>query len=207
MGVSPMSLLTRNMAETAMLLMMRLLILATLVVLVMNSPVLAAVEKWADPALPVKENISIWLDATRQPAAWTENQRELASGDVLDVFYDASGNHRDFAQSVRDAQPKIIIADQQAAVRFDGKDDHLRLFQRGATLENATIFLVACVRSNGGGYRGFFAGNKTGTNDYHTGFNIDMGPFPSDGMTGINFFSVEGNGFLGARSLLKSPVP
>ena len=44
------------------------------------------------------------------------------AGDAIDVFYDGSGNHRHFNQPVRDAQPKIVIADQQAAVRFDGKD-------------------------------------------------------------------------------------
>ena len=182
------------MAETAMLLRMRQLIIVTLVVLVLSCRAIAAIEKWSDPALPLKENVAIWLDATRQTAAWTANQRELAGGDSLDVFYDASGNHRDFSQPVRDAQPKIVIADQQqaAAVRFDGKDDHLRLFRQNATLENVTAFLVACVRSNGGEYRAFLAGNKTGTNDYHTGFNVDMGPFPTDGMTGVGFFQRRG---------------
>jgi glucose/arabinose dehydrogenase len=187
--------------------MMRPPIVATLVLLMLSAHVFGAVEKWSDPAMPVKDGVAIWLDATRQTLAWSENKRELVTGDVLDVFYDASGNRRDFAQSVRDAQPKIVIADQHAAVRFDGTDDHLRLFQRGATFENATVFLVACARSNGGQYRGFLAGNKTGTNDYHTGFNIDMGPFPSDGMTGISFFNIEGNGFLGARNLLKTHAP
>jgi len=34
-----------------------------------------------------------------------------------------------------------------------------------------------------------------------------MGPFPSDGVAGVSFFNVEGDGFVGARNLLKSPAP
>src|SRR5687768_15708727 len=180
---------------------------AATLLLMINAPLRAAVEKWADPALPVKDGLAIWLDATRQTAAWAENSKEITGGDPVDVFCDASGNGRHFLQPVREAQPKLIVADQQAAVRFDGKDDHLRGYERGATWENFTVFLVASARTNTGEFRAFFAGNRTGANDYHTGFNVDMGPFPSDGMAGVRFFNVEGAGFVGARNLLKSPVP
>src|SRR5687767_2909487 len=186
--------------------MMRHFALAAIILLVTGHTA-AAVEKWADPALPVKDGLSVWLDATRQTAAWAEHQKEIIGGEPLDVFYDASGNRRHFTQPVREAQPKLIVADQQAAVRFDGKDDHLRCFERGATLEDVTVFLVTSVRTNPGEFRAFLAGNRTGANDYDTGFNVDMGPFPSDGMTGIRFFNVEGGGFGGARNLLKSPAP
>src|SRR5215207_8173509 len=123
--------------------MKQLAAFAAVLLLVVNVPLAAAVEKWADPALPVKDGLSIWLDATRQTAAWAANGKEVAGGEPLDVVYDASGNGRHFAQPVRDAQPKLIVAEQQAAVRFDGKDDHLRCFERDATIENATVFLVA----------------------------------------------------------------
>ncbi|MEA2709956.1 MAG: hypothetical protein QOF78_2557 [Phycisphaerales bacterium] len=181
--------------------------IALLLLLLLNVQLSAAVEKWADPALPVKDGVSIWLDATRQTAAWAANQREIAGGDLLDVFYDASGNGRNFSQPMRDAQPKLIVADQQAAVRFDGKDDHLRGFERGAGIDRGTIFIVASARSNAGGFRAFLAGNETGRNDYVTGFTIDMGPFPSDGMKGIGFLNVEGKGFTAARNLLESAAP
>ena len=187
--------------------MRNLLTLAALVVCLTAAHARAAAEKWADPALPVKGGVAIWLDATRQTAAWAEHQKEITGGEPLDVFYDASGNGRHFAQPAREAQPKLIVADQQAAVRFDGKDDHLRCFERGATWANFTVFLVASARTNGGEFRAFLAGNRTGVNDFLSGFNVDMGPFPSDGMTGIGFLNVEGVGFVGARSLLKSPAP
>src|SRR5687767_9154243 len=180
---------------------------AALLVLLLTTAAFGDVEKWADPAHPVKDGLTLWLDATRQPAAWAEHKREIEVGEAIDVFYDASGNGRHFLQPVREAQPKIVVVDQQAAVRLDGKDDHLRFSQRGATWEKFTLFLVASARSNRGEFRGFLAGNLTGSNDYTTGFNVDMGPFPSDGMTGVSFLNVEGKGFVGARNLLKSPVP
>ena len=49
-----------------MLLGMRHITVATFVVLLLTSRAVAGVEKWADPALPVKDNIAVWLDATRQ---------------------------------------------------------------------------------------------------------------------------------------------
>src|SRR5262245_22780991 len=103
--------------------MKHLVALAAVVAVLLNARATGAVEKWSDPSMPVKDGVASWLDATRQSAAWNENQREITTGDTVDVFYDASGNHRDFSQAVREAQPKIVITDQTAAVRFDGKDD------------------------------------------------------------------------------------
>src|SRR6185369_4930309 len=85
-----------------------------------------AIEKWADGSLPTTNGVWLWLDATKQIAAWEAHEKGLASGDALDVFYDSSGNGRDLVQAVRDAQPKFVAASNQAAVRFDGKADHLQ---------------------------------------------------------------------------------
>lgn len=166
------------------------------------------IEPWAHDSLPIKDGLAVWLDATRQPAAWEANGRALAGGELLDVFYDSSGRQRHFAQPLALAQPRFIEGRQRAAVRFDGKDDHLRFSgERDATLKAFTVFLVTSVRTNEGKFRAFLAANTTGKNDYTTGFNIDMGPQPSDGISGITVFNVEGKGHVGVRNLLKSPVP
>ena len=57
------------------------------------------VEPWADQNLPVKDGLITWLDATRQEPAWAAHQKELLPNDPLDVFFDASGNARDFSQA------------------------------------------------------------------------------------------------------------
>jgi putative heme-binding domain-containing protein len=166
------------------------------------------IEPWADASLPVKGGLTVWLDATRQSAAWDANGRALVGGELLDVFYDASGRGRDFSQPLATAQPRFVEGRHRAAVRFDGKDDHLRFSSsRGATLKTFTAFLVTSVRTNEGDYRAFLAAHATGKNDYTSGFNIDLGPKPMNGMAGIAVFNVEGNGHVGVQNLLKAAVP
>src|SRR5437762_13911316 len=66
-------------------------------------------EAWADPSLPVSPGLTVWLDSSRQPAAWEAHGKpQLTGGDAMDVWYDASGNGRHFTQAVRAAQPRFV---------------------------------------------------------------------------------------------------
>ena len=63
----------------------------------------------------------------------------------------------------------------------------------------------ARARSNGGGFRGLISTSKPGTNDYVSGFNLDLGGKASaDAITSLN---AEGAGFSGELNLLPEAVP
>src|SRR6266508_287190 len=160
----------------------------------------AAAEKWADPSLKTTKGLVLWLDASRQVAAWQAHGKPpLASGMLLDVCYDASGNGLNLGQRVHDAQPRYVRAGEHAAVRFDGKDDHLGLSGRSRTVEEFTLFVVAAPRSNAGGFRALVAAHETGKNDYTTGFTVDL---TGDASAALGRINVEGRGFGGAVNLL-----
>src|SRR5262245_48713848 len=62
-----------------------------------------AAEPWADPAMEVRGDLALWLDAARQAQAWEANQRRpLENGARVDAWYDASGEARHFFQPVQD---------------------------------------------------------------------------------------------------------
>src|SRR6478609_685110 len=144
--------------------------IASVVVLLYAALSSAAVEKWADESLPVKDHLALWLDATCQVAAWEAHDKVLVGGAPVDVFFDGSGRQRDLIQPIRDAQPRFVEAKKQAALRFDGKDDHLRASASGAPSPGEfTAFLVACPRTNRGRFRAFLATSQTGRNDFETG--------------------------------------
>jgi putative heme-binding domain-containing protein len=162
-------------------------------------------ESWADPALPVKSDLMVWLDAAAQPSAYTAHWRlDDAGGEVVDVCYDGSGNERDFVQPIKAMQPRLITDGQASAIRFDGEDDHLRWSGRAGELSALTIFVVAAPRANAGYFPGLLAGYETGFNDYTHGFNLDLGPQPSK--DNIPFLNFETKGAGGARNLLRSPL-
>ncbi len=157
-----------------------------------------ALEPWANEKLPVKDGVELWLDAAQQPAA--REARGLGSpAGALDVWFDGSGRGRNVAQRVADAQPRWQRSAGGAFVRFDGKDDWLGVGNLGASLEEATVFVVAAPRANAGFYRGLLAGGETSRNDYQTGLNLDLGGKPTPTFTALN---AEGAGFGGERNLL-----
>ena len=180
------------------------LVLASLASLAVQSAF--AIEKWADDKLPVKDGVWLWLDATKQIAAWESHEKGLNSGDAADVFYDASGNHRDFVQTLHDAQPKFLTQSSHAALRFDGKDDHLQFRGAAASLENLTVFIFMTPRSNTGGFRALLAASEIGKNDYATGFNIDFGPQPAKDTFNVGVINFEGRGFVGVQNFAKGWV-
>jgi hypothetical protein len=61
----------------------------------------------------------------------------------------------------------------------------------GQTVPEATVFIVASVTSNTGGYNAFAAGSVNGGNDYTSGFNIDQGGGTSNE---VNLESAKGSG-------------
>src|SRR5205085_6314961 len=96
---------------------------------------LSAAEPWADPRLPVRDGLELWLDATRaggkQPAAGP-----------LDAWQDGSGNGRHVRQPEKAARPTVVPYAEAAVVRFDGEDDHLRGVKPSAGLKAFTVFVV-----------------------------------------------------------------
>jgi putative heme-binding domain-containing protein len=160
---------------------------------------------WADPTLPVRDGLLVWLDATRLAAAWQAHGKPaLYTGAALDVWYDGSGNGLHFVQPGKDAQPRLIATTDRAVVRFDGKSHWLGATRAGQTLDEFTVLLVAAPRANPGGFRALLAAHETAKNDYLTGFNLDQSFLPGDRFGQLN---VEGRGFVGAVNLLQSAVP
>jgi putative heme-binding domain-containing protein len=158
-----------------------------------------AVERWADPKLPVTAGLELWLDATRASGT------AFAPPDgKLEVWYDASGKGRDVRQPVPATRPTRLPSGGSAVVRFDGLDDHLRAVKPGAELETFTVYLVAAPRLNPGGFRGALAFNAPGGRDYETGLTLDLGPAPGAKFAALN---VEGRGFGTWRNLLTSEMP
>ncbi len=180
-------------------------ILAILSLGALTAAPLTAAEKWADPRLKTTDGLILWLDAGRQPAAWKANDKPpLANGAALDILYDASGNGVHLVQRSRTQQPRFIPAGELAVVRFDGKEQCLNLSGLKRTLTDCTLFIVAVPRSNAGSFRGLFAINETGKNDYLTGFNVDLSGEPSAAFDRLN---VEGRGFGGVANLLTGSRP
>src|SRR5689334_4944986 len=78
-----------------------------------------AVEPWADAKLPVKENLELWLDASREnearkdfnpPAGKKKRNRagtNLGNDSSVDYWHDASGNGRNVHQPVASLRPKF----------------------------------------------------------------------------------------------------
>src|SRR5262245_56008068 len=119
-------------------------------------------EKWTDPALAPPAGLLLWLDAGRQPAAWAAAGTLLPDGAPLDVWFDGSGQRRDFVQWHRPAQPRLVRAGPLAVVRFDGQDDCLLRTERDLAPAELTAFVVAVPRANPGFFRALAAGAQAG---------------------------------------------
>lgn len=158
-----------------------------------------AVEKWADPKLTVSAGLELWLDASR-----AGGDKPVPLDGKLETWADASGKGRHLRQPTADARPNRVPVAGLAVVRFDGVDDHLRAVKQKAEVEQFTLFVVAAPRQNAGGFRGVLAFNAPDGRDYETGLCLDLGPF-SGGR--FNTLNVEGRGFGGFQSLLKSDMP
>jgi len=159
-------------------------------------------EPWSDDRLPVQEGVEMWLDASAQDAARRSLRLPEASEGSVDFLLDGSGRARHLSAPTPAARPRFRRDSQAAFLSFDGTANALSAsFLRGE-LTNATVFIVAAPRSNGGGFRGFFSFNRAGANDYSTGLNLDLGPEPS---SDLSFVNAEGGGMSGAAQLRHGP--
>ncbi len=158
-----------------------------------------AVEPWADKSLPVNEGLALWLDGGANGPKVAQDK--LAPG----IWHDASGNKRDARQEVADAQPRSRTEWPAKMFSFDGVSQHFVVKTNGLSMREATVLVYARAKWNGGGFRGLIAASKSGSNDYQSGFNIDLGgKATKEEMGSLN---VEGAGFSGERDLLADPVP
>lgn len=153
--------------------------------------------------LPVRSGLLLWLDANHVSDAAASDSSPTASPNVA-TWFDRSGNHRDMSQSVVNAQPTIVKIGESSVVRFDGEADHMRFLGPVMSSKAITVFLVAAPHSNPGDFRGWLATNAANSRDYESGFNIDLGPGPTQKLSQLN---IEGKGFGGAQNLLLQEFP
>lgn len=173
---------------------------AAALALVVAATATAAAEPWADPKLPVRDGLELWLDASRAAG----KEKSPASGGKLAGWADGSGKGRRVAQPGADARPTLLKVGDAGLVRFDGVDDHLRAVKQPGELGDFTLFVVLVPRSNGGDWRGFLGTNAAGGTDYQTGLTVGFGAAGTPRLADLN---VEGRGFVGGRNLLKTPGP
>jgi putative heme-binding domain-containing protein len=174
--------------------------LAVLTLLVSSVPA-AAAEPWADPKLPVKDGLVVWLDASRL----ADGRKALTlppvmDGAPVDLWPDASGHKRHVAQKDAKARPAYRPTGDFHAVRFPGRDAQLRFSTTGLSFPAVTVFVVAAPYSQAEWFSGFLAMSEGGKNDYLTGLNVDQGTDPPQRFSCVN---VEGAGSAGLRNLLQ----
>jgi putative heme-binding domain-containing protein len=189
MGVHPFSCV----APSGRVVLMRYVFVAVVSFSFLSSLSNYAAELWADPKLPVRDGLELWLDATR-----AAGDQSLAADGKLDQWRDASGKNRNLKAPDAKAQPVLLKIGGAAIVRFDGIDDELRAVSPGVKLDSFTIVIVAAPRQNMGAFAAFMALNAANERDYTSGLNVDLGP------TGTGQFSVlnvEGRGFGGVQNL------
>ncbi len=180
----------------------RSILLLALLIALAQVRTACALEPWADDKLPVTNGLELWLDAARQNNARSALKLPpLSENSAADTWFDSSGLGRHVTQRLNDSRPRFHAVVNSASFRFDGKDDFLSAANLDASFTNATVFIVAAPKNNGGTYPGFLAFNKRGVNDYVSGLNVDLGAKGTPQFTVLN---AEGAGFRGAVNLLNS---
>src|SRR5713101_753815 len=146
---------------------------------------LHAAEKWADAKFPLADAPALWLDISRQKAAYQAHGRTLAHGSALDVWYDGSGNGLHLSQRVQTMQPHYFEAGGVGLVRFQGQEF---LGKTGSLpgLKDFSLFLVTVPRSNKSGFQAWFAASELGKNDYAAGITVDQHFGATDRFSQVN---------------------
>jgi hypothetical protein len=155
-----------------------------------------------------------WLNATNEYFLIKTNfENIVTSGLVLNLdagWYNSySGTTTWFDRSGNGNNGTLINSptfngSSQGAIVFDGTDDYVDCGNL-STLNNLTVQMFVNVTSNTGNYRAFAAA-KGGSQDYDSGFNIDMMLGSSTSFSNCN---IEG-GFLripGGTNFMQSSVP
>jgi glucose/arabinose dehydrogenase len=160
---------------------------------------LQSAEPWADPKLPIRDGLVVWLDASRI----TMSNPSVKAGDALDHWPDASGNKVDLRQNDARLRPTLRQLGDWHAARFNGSDVHLRGSNLGRSFRDLTVLVVAAPFANPDWFSAFLAASAGGKNDYESGLNIDLGPSPQPRIQVVN---IEGAGSQGAANLLRQPL-
>src|SRR5262245_21034056 len=101
--------------------------------------------------LPVKDGLLLHLDAAHQ-----RSLRQAAglpgtgNSSPVDRWLDESGPARFATQPFAASRPVYRADDQEAFVRFDGKDDFLSMSGAKRRARELTVFVLAAPRSNKG---------------------------------------------------------
>ncbi len=107
------------------------------------------IRPWADPRLPIKKGLAVWLDATTlAAAAKTEIGTVPSPGQQIQRLHDGSGHRRDFIQPSEKARPTWTRVGDGWTIRFDGEDDHLRSVHTSVPANGLTVVLVAAPHQN-----------------------------------------------------------
>lgn len=158
---------------------------------------LMSIEATGADSAPRLPGLELWLDAANAEVNEPPDK-------PLSQWRDSSALQRHAVQTIVALQPIRVKVDEAWVLRFDGEDDHLRVLNLDQKLSAFTVFVVAAPHSNQGGFRGLLAFNQADRRDYESGFTLDLGPFFSARLDSLN---LEGRGFGGFRSLLKTPSP
>src|SRR5260221_6794297 len=126
-----------------------------------------AVEPWADSRLPVTDGLDLWLDAAKVKEALPAIG--VKSFDLtrrkIEAWPDGSGQGHHARQQNAEFRPVLQTSAGGSAVRFDGRHSFLSS-EWTAKLDEATVFIVAAPRLNGGNFRALAAMRPPGSNDY-----------------------------------------
>lgn len=131
---------------------------------------------------PVEDGLILWLDAADPASIGAADGSGAASWSNL-------VNGQPLTQADPAKQPLYVAdaGDGRPAIEFDGADDTLvDTAFTPSTVQEATVFLVTTPMSNAGSYRGWLSARATGTNDYLTGINIDMGANAGPDVSNLN---------------------
>jgi putative heme-binding domain-containing protein len=156
--------------------------------------------------LPVKDGLLLHLDAAsqrtlRQFAGLPGIGNSSPVDRWLDEGWRPSSSSRPFngarfvSQPFATSRPVYRADDQEAFVRFDGKDDFLSFSSPKRRAKELTIFVLAAPRSNKGAFTGIFATSVAGQNDYTSGINLDLGPNSTKELSVLNVESTGSPGF------------
>jgi putative heme-binding domain-containing protein len=131
--------------------------------------------------------------------AYTAVSMTEHDSDRVGFWVSESGRGIRAEQTDKQYQPQRVAIGEHSVLRFDGDNDVFRIVGLNESLKSATVFVVAAPHSNQGDFRGFLSANGKNQRDYESGWNIDLGPGPSNR---VNFVNIEGKGFGGAFNVL-----
>ena len=151
---------------------------------------------------PQDPNLLLWLDASDKSTLTIDQDRHVSA------WSNKAAKISRKLTSAGSQRPRYVTRGIAGgpSIRFDGKDDVLRDAAFGQSVKTWTVVLVTAPRSNAGGnHRGLLSANKPGQPDFVSGFNIDLGPSPSEEFSTLSLESAKGQ--LGTVNLRANAAP